>query len=511
MKFFKKHKQDLLILLVFIIGVGIFYGNTLRNGFVYDDHQQVEQNAYVHSLNNLPKIILGCNLQSTNCATSYFYRPLQILSYMLTYQISPKPWIFHLANLVYFTIAVFLVFILVKLLTKSYFVSFLSAFIFLIHPINSEVVNWIATVTEIIYVIFVLLAVIFYFLYRSKQKSKYLIFAWIFYGLGMLSKEPAVLTPLIFLTLDLTYFKKKFSWFFNWKNIKPYLICAATFLFYMGFRLLALGGLGIGSYNKITLVERIYAFFHLLTLYIQKLFWPYPLSLHYAFNLPQFPSIFSLIMVLITIGYIWLCWIAWKRKWFAAFFGLVWFLVFLLENLIFIDSIVDSVFSERFVFGSAIGFSIIAALFLKSLWKKDKKRKIALIIFIGIISLMSLIFIYQRNMIWKDDGSLYIDTLKKSPDADGIRYALAAMYQNQGHIASAKEQYMELVRRGTWDNIFMVYGVLGNIYYCIFCRIVWCYRPYWFVDVVGEPKIWSGYCAHIFVEKESIVRSLQGT
>jgi len=465
MKFIKKHQQNLLILLIFVIGVAIFYGNTLQNGFVFDDHQQVEQNIYVHSFSNLPKVIFGCNLQSTNCSTSYFYRPLQILSYMFIYQISSQPWIFHLANLAYFTVTIFLIFIFVKLLTKNFLVSFLSAFIFLIHPINTQVVNWVATSTELLYTIFILLAVIFYFLYRSKRKSQYLIFTYIFYALGILSKEPAALAPLIFLTLDLTYFKKKISWFFKWKNIKPYVIYTAIFIVYMGLRLWVLGGLGIGSYNKLILVQRIYAFFYLFASYIEKLFWPNPLTLHYEFSLPPFLSISFIMVIFIIIGFMGLCLVSWKKKWTAVFVGLIWFVVFLLENLIFIDSIVDSVFSERFVFASAIGFSIIIALLLENLWKKNKKWKIAFAVFLSTISLISLIAVNQRNMVWRNDVNLYVDTLKKNPDADGIRYNLAAIYQNQGYTALAKDQYIKIIKRGTWENIFIIDNILGKIYY----------------------------------------------
>ena len=278
-----KRRQNLLVLLVFIIGVAIFYGNTLQNGFVHDDHGQVEQNTYVHSFSSLPKVITGCIWESAvgNCKATYYYRPLQSFSYMLAYQIYSSPWIFHLVNLVYFTLTVFLIFVLVRLLTKNFLISFFSALIFLIYPLNNEVVNWIATVPELLYVIFVLLATIYYFFYRNRQKSKYLIFVYLFYGLGIFSKEPAVFLPFIFLILDLTYFKQKISPLFKWKNLKPYIICTIIFLIYMGLRFWVLGGLGTDPAYKLGIAQRIYIFFDLFAQYVQKLFWPYPLNLFY--------------------------------------------------------------------------------------------------------------------------------------------------------------------------------------------------------------------------------------
>jgi len=52
-------KQTYLALAIFAVLVVLFYGNTLSNGFVSDDVDQIERNGYVHSLSNLPRYSLG--------------------------------------------------------------------------------------------------------------------------------------------------------------------------------------------------------------------------------------------------------------------------------------------------------------------------------------------------------------------------------------------------------------------------------------------------------------------
>ena len=45
--FFKKYRKELLVLLFLGVMVGGFYGNTLLNGFIHDDHGQITQNIYI--------------------------------------------------------------------------------------------------------------------------------------------------------------------------------------------------------------------------------------------------------------------------------------------------------------------------------------------------------------------------------------------------------------------------------------------------------------------------------
>lgn len=467
-----KYVIYIIVALIFILGVALFYGNTLQNGFVLDDVGVLQQNPYIHSLEYLPKVITGCIWESVlgGCSSTNYYRPLFSLSYLLTYQISPDPWLFALIRLIYFTISIFLVFILVNLLTKNTLLAFLSAFIFLIYPTNNEAINF--SVPDLLYTIFILLATIYHFLYQKQKKQHYLTFVYIFYGLAVFSKETAIVAPLIFLTLDLTYFKRKISWFLQWENIKPYLIYILIFAVYMGLRMLVLGGMGArSSFYPLTIPERIYAFFYLFTLYIQKFFLPYPLQFSYptiANILPRFFSLNFLISIFIVISFIGLCIYTWKKKLFSAFFGLIWFFVFLFLNLFFVstfNTLGGNAFTERYMLAPSIGFSILVAILLEKLWKINKKTKYGVIAFLIIISLISFMIVHNRNKTWNSNLTIYLDTLKKDPSADVIRYDLAAYYQNQKDMKQAKEQFNELIKRGTLPYIFTVYNTLGKIYY----------------------------------------------
>lgn len=232
----------------------------------------------------------------------------------------------------------------------------------------------------------------------------------------------------------------------------------------MGLRFWVLNGFGgINPTYNITIFQRIYIFFDLLSLYIQKLFYPLPLNLYYHFQPSyQLLSLHLLNTILITLGYTALTFMAWKKRLFAIFFGLIWFLVFLLPSLIFINP--ENLFAERYVFTSTIGFSILVAVLLSRLLQYSKNGKIAVIGLMGIFALISFFSIYGRNQLWKNDISIFTDTLKKSPDADLIRYDLALEYLNQGNDQLFQEQLMQIIKRGTWINLDRVYGNMGELY-----------------------------------------------
>jgi hypothetical protein len=97
----------LLLLLSFAL-----YANCLFNGFVYDDHSQIERNPLVHSF-KYTGTLFGTSLlaQQGKQAVPNFYRPITNFSFLLGYELfGLSPIGFHLGNILLHCIAVWLVF-----------------------------------------------------------------------------------------------------------------------------------------------------------------------------------------------------------------------------------------------------------------------------------------------------------------------------------------------------------------------------------------------------------------
>src|ERR1700680_994636 len=78
----------------------LVYFNTLLNGFVYDDHFQVEQSPYVRSFKYLDKILTTTvwSFQGLEGKTNY-YRLLMTLGFLVCNKVFHAfPFGFHLVN-----------------------------------------------------------------------------------------------------------------------------------------------------------------------------------------------------------------------------------------------------------------------------------------------------------------------------------------------------------------------------------------------------------------------------
>ncbi len=122
------------VAVLILLTVAIFYGTAVSNGFVLDDWPVIVDNPYVQSIRHLPRAITGCiwEAQLGTCqGTTLHYRPWHTLSYLLTWQISPQPWAFHLVNLIYLAVTAYLVYAVIVLITKRVSVAALTTLIFI--------------------------------------------------------------------------------------------------------------------------------------------------------------------------------------------------------------------------------------------------------------------------------------------------------------------------------------------------------------------------------------------
>jgi len=471
----KKIKKEYLAATAFLVLVFLFYGNTLLNGFVQDDVPQIEKNIFVHSLKYLPKMFTGCLWEYANkgCkGSSFYYRPLLLLNFMLVYQISSQPWFFHLVNLLYLWAAICLIFFFVRTLTKDFLLSFITGLIFLTHPINSEVVNWICAEGEIIFLSCVLLGCLAYLKYRQRGDKKNHYLVYLLYFIGLLFKETAAFYPLIILSLDLFILKTKLKKFLTWPKIKEYLWFGPPFLIYYLMRQAVIGSFNLLGNFRLT--ERIYAFISLLAKYIAKEFYPYPLLNFYNFQIKADfgQPIFFLYLLLFLLFFGLLIYFIKKKENLLAF-CFSWFIIFLLPPMIFLQAAGagNGTFFERYAFASTFGFSMAISFFLcriikieKILAKKDWRAGLLILLIITVFT-GSWLIIFHRNKDWRNNETIFLATLGKNPEAHNFRYQLGTVYLEKGDWEKAKLEFEEVIRRNpAWRDITMVYKSLGDYY-----------------------------------------------
>jgi tetratricopeptide (TPR) repeat protein len=467
---FRHLNKTYLVLVVLGLLIALFYGNTLTNGFVLDDFGAIVKNEHVHSLKYLPKIITSCLWEAVDGSckgTLYpYYRPMHFLFLLLPYQISSEPWIFHLVNLLFLLGAAFAVFLFFRTLTKNFSLAFLTALFLIIHPVNSEVINWISALPDILVVFFGCLTLFFCLKYRERESLRNFLLIYVFYFFAILSKETAVFLPMILGLIDLFFFKLTLRQLFQGKELKKYLLFSIPLAIYLLMKFSVFGFSLGGNARYFSFLEGVHARITLFAQYISKFFYPYPLTIFYPFKKSSnFLSIQFLLSFLLTIIFFLLLFVFVKKRNSLFIFSLTWFLIFLSPVIIFLVGEPDHMFSKRYLFVPGIGFSFILAYLFSYAFSKSKVIKYAALLGLSFIMIISWLMIFPRNKDWKNEKSLYLQTLRYYPEAHEVRRKLGEIYFIEGEYETAREEFEEIIKRDeNWKDITMAYKGLGDYY-----------------------------------------------
>src|SRR5580698_782880 len=138
----------------------IVYSNSINNGFVWDDHQQIVMNPALKPDSPLSRLFTA----DVRFAHQYLpnqndaWRPFQMLTYRIlatSFGLTPAP--FHLASIALAVAGVLAAFALFRLLLRSTFSAFAAAALFAVHPIHTEAVDWIAASPDLGCALFIFL------------------------------------------------------------------------------------------------------------------------------------------------------------------------------------------------------------------------------------------------------------------------------------------------------------------------------------------------------------------
>jgi tetratricopeptide (TPR) repeat protein len=177
----------------------LVFGQTLRHQFVtYDDPQYVYENA---------KVAAGLSLEGVSWAFTHTvagnWHPLTTVSHMFDCQLyGLKPAGHHFTNVLLHTIAVILLFLVLRQMTGTLWRSAFVAALFAIHPLHVESVAWISERKDVLSAVFFMLTLGAYVRYvRKPSVTSYLLVLALF-ALGLMSKPMLVTVPFVLLLLD---------------------------------------------------------------------------------------------------------------------------------------------------------------------------------------------------------------------------------------------------------------------------------------------------------------------
>jgi tetratricopeptide (TPR) repeat protein len=445
--------------LVLAVASFALYANTLGNGFVDDDTLQVLNNPWIRDVRHLPEVFShGVWSFMGESEVSNYYRPLMHVFYMAEYHFfGLRAWGFHLVNVLLHAVSTVIVYLLAVRLfgaprsSSPPIVSatplsgvllggpFAAGLLFAVHPIHTEAVAWIASLPELSFSFFCLIALQLYARTERPFTAPHILSAAAFFT-GLLCKETALALLLVLPAWSLACGVGRFSQVDRLRIGAPFAFAA---LLYLAARYLALSRLfvPVGETRGLSSWQLILNAPTLLGAYLGEFLLPAGLSFWHTFEpVTSLASARSIAGLAVAAGLACLLWLAFKRDRFL-YFSLVLGLVPLLPAL-YIAGIPNKPFAERYLYLPSAG------LILTALWipfgRNGVRRALVWLVLAPVMAACATATV-QRNGIWRDDMTLYADTVRKSPDAAMPRYLLARALYEGGRTGEAIDQYKILV------------------------------------------------------------------
>src|SRR5206468_11784402 len=202
-----------MTVILFLLGMAAYF-NSIFHPFVHDDIVFIQQNPNLSRWDHLAEIFIHSDSSPWPAGGNPYYRPLLDVLYKVQYLFfGLNPYGFHFFNVLVHIANSILIFIVTRFFAANVSLAFLTASLFLIHPVQTESVACIAGISNLIYALAVLSSFLLYILARAKYGGRYsvLIYALslIYFTMALFFKEQAIVLPALILLFDFSFPSKE--------------------------------------------------------------------------------------------------------------------------------------------------------------------------------------------------------------------------------------------------------------------------------------------------------------
>lgn len=452
-------KNRFLYVAALFIGVGLLlYSNSMHGEFIGDDIALIsyDQSIHVFSWKNIThqfnnsffKIIE--TIQSDR--TGGYYRPLVTISYLLDYAIwGEYTFGYHFTNVCLHIACALLLYFFLKVVSQKELLSFITAFLFLIHPIHSPHIASISGRTDLLCLACMLLAICAYSVYVKEDNRIYRFIlggmAILFFIGAMLSKEVGMIMPALFIIYDICFLHadeqilRKRIWFY---------ICAILSLILFIVLRCAILSAGIfdqhvGSLFLSSFIPRLLTAGSIFLDWLQKSLIP----IHIDYWWRYVPVVSTTVWRLFGLCFLIVCivlivWYSFKRN-KLIFFGATWCILSYVPaaNIIPVWAGIEKYnlfVGKQFFHIPLVGVIIVYVAFFEQLylycakWNERACRRLCTWFFIT-VSVSFMLLTPYHNIIWISAFNYNMKWIKAVPDS------IAA--HNDIGLALAKEGYFQ--------------------------------------------------------------------
>ncbi len=487
-KIFAVRISHVIVPIIIAITALVIYSNTFSVPFLFDDFPNITQNNKIRFLSNYLNLSGTRYIGELSFALNYYFGELEVFGY-------------HLVNIIIHILNGILVWWLVNLIFKTpvmrravispqtgSVIAITASLIFVSHPIQTQAVTYIVQRLASLATLFYLLSVVLFLKWRLSPGFGYRVVLYLLsllsVVLAMKTKEMSFTIPFIIILCEFAFFRDRLKRVYL---LIPYILT----ILIIPLTIMSIGSdkpLGdiVGDLSEasrdtegISRGDYLLTQFRVIVTYIRLLFLPvnqnldYDYPVYHSLFIPVVFLSFLFLLFIIGVGVYLLIRSVRSGNCYALFasFGIFWFFITLsIESSII--PIKDVIFEHRLYLpavGAVMAFSS-AVLYGLEHWKSRRGTDtiVTAYVFIFIIVVLLSFATYQRNWTWRDEITLWMDVVAKSPLKARGYNNLAFAYDNQGRIDKAVEEYKTAVKLkpdyvDAHNNLGLAYDKQGRI------------------------------------------------
>jgi hypothetical protein len=426
------------------------YSPALHGPFVFDDFNL----PYYNPL--FPKE------QFTSWITGV--RPLLMFTFWLNYQWSPRDtFSYHVLGLIFHLVNSGLVYLIARRLFqwealdpgKREIAAVFAAMLFLMHPVQTESVAYIASRSENLSGLF-FLAAFAIFLYRRSPEVGWLrsLTVLALYGAAVATKEHTIVLPALLVATDIWWARQE-KWFAalrrNWRLYVP-LLASTPVAVVVVWRIVS--GSASAGFHMAGIGHPLTYFWtecKAFLTYLALAVFPIRQTIDYDVPWARSPwELGTLLGFSAVAGLAIVAWI-WRQRYPAATFGVAMFLLLLAPTSSFVP-LADPIAEHR-MYLPMIGVAVIAAEALV----RSVHQRTSVVMAAGAIIVIAALASFQRNQVWGSESALWTDAVAKAPDKQRDYSHLIHGLVTERRCRSALSLLDALDRRGKIDPTLLVH------------------------------------------------------
>lgn len=378
-------------------------------------------------------------------------RPLLMFTFWANYQIGrTDPQSYHVFNVVIHICNAILIWRIVERIlewagvgqARRRMLAVFAGIVFLVHPLNTESVAYIASRSEGLSVLFFNGALAL-FVYRRRVAATWRIAAGvlILFLSASLTKEHAAVLPLLLLLTDY-FWNPGFSFDGirrNWRLYVPFVAAILIAGWWVARVLSSAATAGFGM-KDLRWYEYFFSQGRAIWLYIRMFALPFGQNADREFAISRtvmdHGALFGLLALAVASAAAW----KYRRNFPLAGYGWFAFLILLAPTSSFVP--VRDLVAERRLYLPFIGLLLISCEFLRRL----RLSRPALVSAMACVTAAFAFAAYQRNELWGDATAFWKDAAEKSPHKSRPAFQLAYAYYSEGRCAEAASEYEKASR-----------------------------------------------------------------